>query len=142
MPHLTNCSSTLFFSAGKMYFVSQSINTRSSAIPRNSTIGMCVWVLIRPGMMTLPSALIVLAEECWRSTSAEVPIATMRSPRIATAPFSITRAAPSIVTTVPPRTMMSARSAAAAQKGITVATSASINMIIMKVFFKSLSPDE
>ena len=39
-----------------MYFVSHSISARSSASPRNSTIGACVWVLISPGSTTCPAA--------------------------------------------------------------------------------------
>ena len=41
-PTRTNSSVTFFASAGKMYFVSHSCKSRSSASPRNSTIGMCV----------------------------------------------------------------------------------------------------
>ena len=40
---------TFFASAGKMNFSSQSCSLRSSAMPRNSDMAACVWVLIRPG---------------------------------------------------------------------------------------------
>ena len=40
---------------GKMYLFSHSCSARSSASPRSSTIGACVWVLTRPGMITWPA---------------------------------------------------------------------------------------
>ncbi len=61
VPTRTKSGDTVAFSAGKMYFVSQSINARSSARPRYSTIGACVCVLMRPGRMTWPRTLMLSA---------------------------------------------------------------------------------
>ena len=54
VPARTNAGATVFASAGKMYFCSQSISARSSASPRYITMGAWPWVLIRPGMTTRP----------------------------------------------------------------------------------------
>ena len=56
VPARTNSRVTFFASAGKMKFCSQSIRSRSSAMPRKSVIGTCVCVLMRPGMTALPVA--------------------------------------------------------------------------------------
>ncbi len=61
VPTRTNSGETVFASAGKMYFCSQSIRLRSFPRPRNITIAAWVWVLIRPGITTLPVASIVSA---------------------------------------------------------------------------------
>ena len=49
VPAFTKAAVTFFFSAGKMYFCSQSISRRSSATPRKRTMGAWAWALIRPG---------------------------------------------------------------------------------------------
>ena len=59
VPAFTKAAVTLFFSAGKMYFCSHSISFRSSATPRNSTIGAWPWAFTRPGMTSPPPASIV-----------------------------------------------------------------------------------
>ena len=61
VPVRTNSGETVFASAGKMYFCSQSISARSSASPRYSTIGACVCVLISPGRTIWSRASIVSA---------------------------------------------------------------------------------
>src|SRR6187397_567335 len=66
VPTRTNSGETVAFSAGKMYFVSQSINARSSARPRYRTIGTWVCALIRPGMMIWPRASMVVAARSHR----------------------------------------------------------------------------
>ncbi len=107
VPTRTNSSVTFFASAGKMYFVNHSCRSRSSARPRNRTIGTCVWPLIRPGEMTLPVALIRWRDEYRDSISARGPMATMRPFATAMPPSSITRRVWSIVTIVPPSTSRS-----------------------------------
>ena len=61
VPMRTISGETVFASAGKMYFCSQSISARSSARPRYITIGACVWVLISPGRTISSRASIVSA---------------------------------------------------------------------------------
>ena len=61
VPMRTNSGDTVFASAGKMYFCSQSIKARSLPRPRYMTIAACVCVLIRPGITTLPVASMVSA---------------------------------------------------------------------------------
>ena len=46
VPTRTNSGDTSLPSAGKMYLLSHSCSARSSASPRNSTIGACVCVLM------------------------------------------------------------------------------------------------
>src|SRR6185295_17877128 len=72
---------------------------------------------------TLPAAEIVRAAMYLRAISADLPTAMIRWPLIATEPFSITWDEPSIVTTVPPRTIRSTRSAAIVLKGMMEASS-------------------
>ena len=60
-----------------MYLVSQSCSARSSASPRNSTIGACVCVLTRPGMTTWPDASIVSRPRNWRRMLSALSTATM-----------------------------------------------------------------
>ena len=61
VPTRTNSGDTVFPSAGKMYFCSQSMSARSLPSPRNITMAACVCVLINPGITTLPDASIVCA---------------------------------------------------------------------------------
>ena len=61
VPTRTSSGDTVLASAGKMYFVSQSIKARSSASPRYITIGACEWVLISPGSTSWSRASIVSA---------------------------------------------------------------------------------
>ncbi len=61
----------------------------------------CAWPLIRPGMMMPPRASIIFGASYCDSISADLPTATMESPRTATAPSSMMRRCPSMVTTVP-----------------------------------------
>ena len=93
VPTRTISGETVFASAGKMYFCSQSISARSSARPRYITIGACVCVLTRPGSTTCPAASIVSAAANARATSSGVPTATMSRPSTATAPGERTRRA-------------------------------------------------
>src|SRR5262245_13712487 len=95
-----------------MNFSSQSCRRRSSAIPRSSDMAAWVWVLIRPGArMASGRSSRGLGWKRW-SISARVPMAAIRSPRIATAPFSITRRCGSIVMTYRALQVQSAGSAA------------------------------
>ena len=91
VPQRTKSGETFLASAGKMYFSSQSWSFWSSAMPRKSDMAACVWVLIRPGARMASGR----SRRCfgWKraSISAFVPTATMRSARMATAPFSMTR---------------------------------------------------
>src|ERR1017187_2185940 len=110
-PQRTNSGETFFASAGKMNFSSQSWSFRSSAIPRNSDMAAWVWVLMSPGARMASGR----SRRCfgWKraSISALVPTATMRSPRMATAPFSMTRCRGSSVMTYRALQIQSAGSA-------------------------------
>src|SRR5687767_1085036 len=88
VPARTKSGETVFASAGKMYFSSHSESARSSASPRYSTIGACVWVLISPGSTIWPRASSVSRPRNRAVTSATGPTATISAPSIATAPFS------------------------------------------------------
>ena len=113
VPQVTNSGVTWAFSAGQMYFVSQTMSSTSSATPRRRVMGTWVWVFTSPGITMRPVASIVFAGAKRARSSAAVPTATMRSPRTATAPSSTTRKPASMVTTVPPATSRSTLSAAA-----------------------------
>src|SRR5712692_7587723 len=76
------------------------------------------------------------------ATSTAVPTATMRSPLTATAPFSITRDEPSIVTTVAPRMIKSTRSAARPLEGATSRTTMKTRMLNVSVFLKGVSSQD
>src|SRR5579863_2249594 len=99
VPQRTKSAETFLASAGKMNFSSQSCRRRSSAMPRNSDMAACVWVLIRPGARMASGR----SRRCFgwylASISALLPTATMWSPTMATAPFSITRRCGSSVIT-------------------------------------------
>lgn len=56
VPQVTNSGVTFRFSAGQMWFWSQSISSMSSAMPRKSVMGTWVWVLTRPGRTMRPAA--------------------------------------------------------------------------------------
>ena len=121
-------------SAGKIYFCSHSSSARSSASPRNRLIAACAWPLISPGITSAPCASIVSAASNLYSISARGPTATIKSPRIATAPSSITRRCPSIVTTVPPVTSKSTLSLADAPPGTKRKTQHHISPITSSFF--------
>src|ERR1035437_3617586 len=99
VPQRTKSAETFLASAGKMYFSSQSWSFLSSAIPRNSDIAACVCVLIKPGARIASRRSSRFFAWNLASISAFVPTPTMRSPRIAIAPFSITRCCASSVMT-------------------------------------------
>src|SRR3954471_19359258 len=111
VPHLTKSRSTFLASAGKMKCWSQSMRSRSSAMPRKSVIGTCVCAFTKPGRMAMPRARIVSAPANRLTMSADLPTPTMSPLSIATAPSSIF--GPAMVMTVPPVMTMSTRRGAA-----------------------------
>src|SRR5713226_261271 len=110
VPQRTKSSVTFLASAGKIYFVSHSSSVTSSFSPRSRVIGACVCPLISPGRISFPCAWIRRAAVYRASISARLPTATIASPFTAMAPSSMIRLSPSIVTTVPPAAIKSARS--------------------------------
>jgi hypothetical protein len=95
------------FSAGQMWLSSHSLSGRSSAIPRSSVIARWEWVLTRPGMTMQLVALISSPVGARSSSSSAGPTAAIRPPAIATAPFAISSRPSSMVSTVPPSTIVS-----------------------------------
>src|SRR3954471_2200213 len=125
VPARTNSGVTVFASAGKMYFCSQSISARSSASPRYKTIAAWVWVLMRPGMTTWPAASIVSFAANLAAMAAGVSMPTMSRPSIAIAPGERTRPAGSTVTTIPPEmTRETGRRAACTERTAATASTA------------------
>ena len=108
-PIRTISGDTVFPSAGKMYFSSQSISARSSARPRYMTMGAWPCVLIRPGNTTMPPAWMTSAAAKRVAIASGVSTATIVFPLIATAPGDRTRRWASMVITVPPVTTSVAR---------------------------------
>ena len=100
---------TVFPSAGKMYFWSQSISARSSARPRYMTMAAWPCVLMRPGSTTEPSAWMTSAAAYRAAIAWGVSTSTIVVPLIATAPGEMMRRVASIVITVPPVTTSVAR---------------------------------
>ena len=87
---------------------SHSSSVTSSFSPRISTIGMCVWPLMRPGRISFPRASISLDALIPEVLFVSEPIATISSPLTARKPFSITWRSASMVTIVAPVTSRSA----------------------------------
>ncbi len=108
-PIRTISGDTVFPSAGKMYFWSQSISARSSARPRYMTMAAWPCVLMRPGSTTMPPAWITSAAAKRFAMAAGVSTATIVVPLIATAPGDRMVRRASMVITVPPVTTSVAR---------------------------------
>ena len=85
-PIRTISGDTVFPSAGKMYFWSQSMSARSSASPRYMTMAAWPCVLMRPGSTTMPPAWMTSAAAKRFAMAAGVSTATIVVPLIATAP--------------------------------------------------------
>src|ERR1051325_2452912 len=105
VPHFTKSAETFLASAGKMKWVSQSMRSRSSAMPRKSVFAACVCVLTKPGRTALPRASMVAFPANCLAMSARLPTPTITPWSIATAPSSIS--GPAMVRTVPPVTRRS-----------------------------------
>src|SRR3954451_23866978 len=99
VPQRTKSADTFFASAGKMNFSSQSCSRMSSAMPRKRDMAAWVCVLISPGARIASGR----SSRCfgWKrpSISDLAPTPTIRSPRMAIAPFGMTRCCPSSVMT-------------------------------------------